>query len=439
MELGRYRVIAELARGGMGIVHLARMRGPGGFEKLVVVKQLKPELAKEEAFQAMFLDEARLAARLSHRNIVQTNEVGCDGGDYFMALELLEGCSLHQARRRVAIPLRLGLRVLAGVLAGLHHAHEQRDDEGRPLGIVHRDVSPQNVFLTYDGQVKLLDFGVAKSKGRSYETKAGVLKGSVGYMSPDHVSGSTIDRRADVFAAGLLLREMLVGDRFWGDLDDVDVVKKLIVGDLPPFPDAASIPPALRAICEKAMMPRRADRYATAAEMREAIEAWLDENDPRGSLGELGAILERAFAAERASFRALAKRAPQAAFDATVPAMIDPTSLPSSVLVTDVTAEPMPLVRKNARRRTLGSLAAIALVVLGAAALGVSGVVPVASPPAALAAATPAPPPIAPARGAEEPAAVVAAVAIPAITPAELPEPDDATELPPNPYEDPAD
>jgi len=163
-------LLAELARGGMGVVHLAEVRGPGGFEKLVVVKELKAELADDAVYTAMFLDEARLAARLSHRHIVQTNEVGCENGRYFMALELLEGGSLHQIRAKLglrAIPTNVGVRVLVAVLDALHHAHEQTDADGAPLGVVHRDVSPQNVFLTFDGGVKLIDFGVAKSKDRA--------------------------------------------------------------------------------------------------------------------------------------------------------------------------------------------------------------------------------------------------------------------------------
>jgi serine/threonine protein kinase len=188
-------LLAELARGGMGIVHLAEARGPGGFEKLVVVKELKAELTDDPVYCAMFLDEARLAARLSHRHIVQTNEVGCERGRYFMALELLEGGSLHQIRTKLglrALPSLVSVRILVAVLDALDHAHELTDAEGASLGVVHRDVSPQNVFLTFDGGVKLIDFGVAKSKDRrgAAITRVGVVKGSVPFMSPDHVDGS---------------------------------------------------------------------------------------------------------------------------------------------------------------------------------------------------------------------------------------------------------
>ncbi len=299
----------------MGIVHLAEVRGPGGFEKLVVVMELKAELADDAVYTAMFLDEARLAARLSHRHIVQTNEVGCEAGRYFMALELLEGGSLHQIRAKLglrALPTNIGVRVLVAVLDALDHAHEQTDAEGTPLGVVHRDVSPQNIFLTFDGGVKLIDFGVAKSKDRAGAavTRVGVVKGSVPYMSPDHVDGSAIDRRADVFAVGILLRELLTGERLWGDADDLTILKRLILRDLPAFPASATdTPPALRSIVERAMAPRRDARFPTAATMRDALEAYLAEHDPRGSLDDLGDWLAANLAAERVAFGAMVKKA----------------------------------------------------------------------------------------------------------------------------------
>lgn len=394
-KLGRHHLIAQLARGGMGIVWLARSEGPFGFEKLAVVKELKPALASDPTYREMFLEEARLAARLDHPNIVQTHEVGSEGERLYMTLELLEGCSLHDAKKKIdgGIPVRLALRVLSDVLSALHHAHEQ--------GIVHRDVSAQNVFLTYDGRVKLLDFGVAKARspGRP-ETKVGVLKGSIPYMSPDHADGGTIDRRADVFAVGVHLRELITGDRLWGDLDDVSVLRKLVTRELPAFPTDSRIPQQLRAIAERAMAPRRGDRYATALEMREAIEDYLAETDPRGTLAELGVMLERSLSGERAAFRALVKchksaMATQTAYAATVPSAPDPITLPSDDLVTDPSAA-----REEPRSR-IGLVALTAALALAVAAglFGLTSSVPV---PAAVAALPPSPvsAPIAPAAAA---------------------------------------
>src|SRR5262245_6719974 len=202
--LGKYRLIAEIAHGGMGVVYLAMVQGPGGFNKLVVVKELKPELVEEPAFLTMFLDEARLAARLNHANIVQTNEIGSDGNRYFMAMDYLDGYSLDRVRRRarkigVQLPVPMQLRIICAMLAGLEYAHHLTDFDGTPLSIVHRDVSPQNVFVTFDGQVRLLDFGIAKAAGAMHETVAGVLKGKVSYMAPEQARGQKVDARADVF------------------------------------------------------------------------------------------------------------------------------------------------------------------------------------------------------------------------------------------------
>ena len=389
VDLGRYRLVAELARGGMGIIHLAEARGPGGFEKLVVVKELKRELAEDPVYTAMFLEEARLAARLTHRNIVQTHEVGCEEGRYFMALELLEGGSLHQIREKLglsALPTNLGLRVLAEVLAALHHAHELTDANGDSLGVVHRDVSPQNVFLTFDGDVKLIDFGVAKSLDRRGPsvTRVGVVKGSVPYMSPDHVDGSRIDRRADVFAVGVILREMLVGERLWGDVDDLTMLRRLIARDLPAFPASVEVAASLRAIVDKAMAPRRDDRFPTAAAMHDAIELYLAAFDPRGSLDDLGVWLGRTLEEERAAFREIVRqgRVRMNTTRAATAATHQPVWLPSCELMTRFSGPPLlpalppPLpvtLRRTYRLRFAGAGAgALFVVALGLAALGLS-------------------------------------------------------------------
>lgn len=329
----------------MGIVHLAEARGPGGFEKLVVIKELKPELEGDPVYAAMFLDEARLAARLSHRHIVQTNEVGCSRGRYFMALELLEGGSLQQIRAKLglrSLPLPLGLRILVAVLDALEHAHALTDDEGASLGVVHRDVSPQNVFVTFSGEVKLIDFGVAKSRGRrgaAAVTRVGVVKGSVPYMSPDHVDGSVIDRRADVFAVGVLLREMLLGERLWEDVDDLGILRALIAKDLPAFPERDDVPSRLRAIAVRAMAPARDDRFASAAAMRDALRTYLTETDTGGSLEDLGPWLSQALAEERVAFQKLV-RASRAATAPVAGHTKSQVWLPSSELQTRYSGPP---------------------------------------------------------------------------------------------------
>lgn len=178
--IGKYHLLATLGRGGMAEVFLAVIQGPAGFSKLVVLKELRPELSSEPEFLSMFLDEARLAARLQHPNVVQTNEVGHEGSRHFIAMEYLDGQPLSRvlSRMRGQLPLPLHLRVLSETLAALHYAHELRDFDGTPLAVVHRDVTPHNVFVTYDGEVKLVDFGIAKATDSSTETRTGVLKGA---------------------------------------------------------------------------------------------------------------------------------------------------------------------------------------------------------------------------------------------------------------------
>lgn len=305
-DLGKYRLIAELARGGMGIVYLALARGPGGFNKLLVLKELKPDLTDDESFVTMFLDEARLTARLSHPNIVQTFEVGSEGNRPFLAMEYLEGQSLSAVRMRMTrtrrpIALDAHLRVLAAVLGGLHYAHELEDYDGTPLGVVHRDVSPHNVFLTYDWQVKLLDFGIAKAVDASQETRSGVLKGKVSYMAPEQAVGEKVDRRADVFSVGVMLWEAAVGRRMWKKgMGDAAILTTLTTRGLPDPREAnPEVPEALAKVCIKATARLADDRYATAAAMQADLEAYLTTLDPPTSARDCAHLMASLFDEER--------------------------------------------------------------------------------------------------------------------------------------------
>src|SRR5271170_1756872 len=253
--LRKYRLIAEIGRGGMADVFLAVVQGPAGFNKLVVIKKTRPELAQDPEFLAMFLDEARLAARLNHPNVVQTTEVGQDGERYFIAMEYLDGQPLNRIRARApaAFTTPMQVRVLADTLAGLHHAHELCDFDGTQLGVVHRDATPQNVFVTYDGLVKVVDFGIAKAVDSSSETRTGVVKGKVTYMAPEQARGERVDRRADIFAAGVMLWEGVAGRRMWKGIPELTVVHELINGKLPSIREAVpEVSDGLAKICERA-------------------------------------------------------------------------------------------------------------------------------------------------------------------------------------------
>ena len=241
-SFGKYRLIAELGHGGMADVFLAVQAGPAGsnFRKLSVIKRLRQNLVEEPEFVEMLIDEARIAARLNHPNVVQTNEVGEFGTQYFIAMEYLDGQPLHRIQRRSAQRVKDGkppalrpehqIVILMDALAGLHHAHELADYDGSPLQIVHRDVTPQNIFVTYEGQVKVVDFGIAKAAGRASETRQGVVKGKIRYMAPEQAIGGTVDCRADTFAMGILLWEVVTGQRLWKDFDDLEIVRQLIEG-----------------------------------------------------------------------------------------------------------------------------------------------------------------------------------------------------------------
>ncbi len=305
--LGKYQLIAEIARGGMGVVYLAMVQGPGGFNKLVVVKELKPELVEEPAFLTMFLDEARLAARLNHPNIVQTNEVGNDGDRYFMAMDYLDGRGLDQVRRRsktagfgLSVPMHL--RVMCDMLSGLEYAHRLSDFDGSPLHIVHRDISPQNVFVTFDGQVKLLDFGIAKAADSMHQTHAGVVKGKVSYMSPEQGRGWKVDARADVFSAGVMLWEALTGKRMRDGKNDQEKLWALVSEDVP---RASSIKPWVPAeldkICARAMAWNRDDRYPSAGAMQYDLERYLAASGSNVSAREVGTCVSELFHDDRAS------------------------------------------------------------------------------------------------------------------------------------------
>jgi eukaryotic-like serine/threonine-protein kinase len=309
--LGKYQLIAEIARGGMGVVYLAMVQGVAGFHKLAVVKELRPELVEEPAFLTMFLDEARLTARLSHPNIVQTNEVGNDGDRYFLAMEYLEGRCLDHVRRRaksVGHQLAAGmqLHIISEMLAGLDHAHRLADFDGTPLQIVHRDVSPQNVFVTFSGHVKLLDFGIAKASDSSQDTRVGILKGKVAYMSPEQARGHKVDARADVFSAGVMLWEAITGRRLWNSQRDDEKLWALVAGDLPRASSVnPTVPSELDSICARAMAWNRDERYQSAGDFQRHLEHYIAGVGAVVNPGDLGAYVSGLFREDRARASAL--------------------------------------------------------------------------------------------------------------------------------------
>ena len=317
LNFGKYRLIASIGHGGMADVFLAVSSGPAGFSKLQVIKQLRPVLADEPELRTMFLDEARLAARLNHKNVVQTNEVGVEDDTYFIAMEYLDGQPLsrvlHHARKTGhPFPMTAQLRVLCEMLGGLHYAHELTDYDGTPLNIVHRDVTPQNVFLTYDGQVKLVDFGIAKAEGRESETKAGVIKGKIAYMAPEQAfaahTQAPVDRRADVYAAGVMLWEAIAGRRLFKGLGDAKMLAELIKGAPKIEEVVPDVAPELARISALALARDPKSRYASAADLKADLERFLAGTSERVTPEELGAMTSDMFAEQRAEMRTILDR-----------------------------------------------------------------------------------------------------------------------------------
>jgi serine/threonine protein kinase len=289
---GRYRDIASLGRGGMGDVHLCV--GLTGENKLVVIKRLRSALASDADFLQTFLDEARTAACLHHANIAQTQEVGFDGHCYFIAREYLDGQPMSELIRRTSstggLPLAMQLRVLCDALGGLHHAHEQKAPDGTGLDIVHGDFSPSNIFVLYDGTVKVVDFGIAKTaySGRS---KADIFKGKIRYIAPEHYASCPIDRRADIYSAGVILWEAATQRRMGNGLGDLVFAQRVAAGDIPlPSSIEPGVPKRLEAICMRALAVRPEDRYATAAAFRAEIVSFLADLSEPLSAHDVGSL-----------------------------------------------------------------------------------------------------------------------------------------------------
>jgi serine/threonine protein kinase len=280
-RLGKYEIIKRLATGGMAEIFLARVSGLPGFQKMVVIKRILPQLATKTDFVEMFLDEARIAATLQHPNVVQMYDVGVVDGNYFIAMEYLHGEDVRSLSRMVhrqdkKLPLEHALNILIGVSSGLHYAHEKVGFDGRPLEIVHRDVTPQNVIVTYDGAVKLLDFGIAKASNRFGETRFGTLKGKVPYMSPEQCRGEPLDRRSDIFSLGIMLYELTLGKRLYQGKSDFEVLKQIVEGTVTkPSELDKDYPKPLEEIVMRALEKEKDKRYQTARDIQADLESMV--------------------------------------------------------------------------------------------------------------------------------------------------------------------
>ena len=303
-RFGRYEVIAELAKGGMGVVYLARQSKEAGFQRLFAVKTLHPHLAEDESFVDMLRDEARIAARLHHPNVVPIVDLGSQDGMYYAVMEYVEGVSLAALLRRSPKerPVRLLVPIFLDALEGLHAAHTLTDDAGKPLNLIHRDISPQNILIGLDGAARITDFGIAKAEARATSTQPGVFKGKIAYIAPEQLDDANepkVDRRADIFSLGATLWTALTGQRLFRGSSDASTIRNILGKDVAKPSEVGLKPPVeLDSICLKALEREPDRRYATAQAMADALREIAIEQGLLGSRAEVAEWMASKFTAD---------------------------------------------------------------------------------------------------------------------------------------------
>ncbi|MBA3819310.1 MAG: serine/threonine protein kinase, partial [Deltaproteobacteria bacterium] len=289
----------QIAVGGMAEIHLAKTRGIAGFEKYVALKMIHPNFAEDEQFIQMLVDEAKIAVQLTHGNIAQTFDLGRVGDTYYITMEYVDGADLYKILRRSSeqdmdMPLDVCAFIGKEVASALDHAHRKRDNFGKNLGIVHRDVSPQNVLVSYAGEVKLVDFGIAKATMKARQTAVGVIKGKYYYMSPEQASGEQIDHRSDIFSAGIVLYELITGQMLYLEEDLQKLLDMARQADIaPPSTLRKGVPPQLERIVMHALARNAADRYQNAGDFANDLERFLHAYSPVFTAGKIAALIRR--------------------------------------------------------------------------------------------------------------------------------------------------
>jgi len=313
-DFGRYRIVDPIGSGGMGAIYRARLVGPMGFEKWVAIKVIHPQSARDSGAARMFLDEMRVASRLQHTNVCSVLDFGVEAGELYLVMEYLDGVSLARVVDEAGrLPPELASRIVADAARGLHAAHELRDASGERLGVVHRDVSPQNIVIVRDGTVKVLDFGVAAARGRLSDTRSDQVKGKLAYMAPEHASKQPVDRRADVWALGVVLWEASVGERLFAADNDVQTLTRLVHEPIPrPSARVPSYPAMLETIVMRALERDPVERTPTAAALADELEKFLyGTGEPFGAVQVAGWLAEHVtIPAPVAADAPLAPRAP---------------------------------------------------------------------------------------------------------------------------------
>jgi tRNA A-37 threonylcarbamoyl transferase component Bud32 len=453
-RIDRYDLVAEIASGGMATVFLANLSGVGGFRRFVAIKRLHPHLAREQEFVEMFLDEARLAAGIHHPHVVPILEVGASERGYYLVMEYIEGDTLARLLARAAtsgnrLPASIGTRIIVEMLAGLHAAHELRDEHNNPTELVHRDVSPQNILVGIDGTTRITDFGVARAASRLSATRAGQLKGKIAYMAPEQAMGdATVDRRADVFSSGIVLWEVLAARRLFKAENEAATLSRVISEPIPDIREInPRIDPDVAAIVMTALQRDRDARYPTCQDFADDLEAAAQAAGALATSREVAAyvtgVIGQEIAQQREAVRAwLARSEPSQA----IPDVADPghASVPpsrSSAPMMGVSGEKSgmmatqqhldaPFGRRRSKTPIVIAVAAIiGFAVVGLLALAFGSGHPSEPPQHGPVAAAPAPVPV-PTTGAVEPAsgdttakpgAAPGAARLPAVSPSSLP------------------
>ncbi len=319
-RFGQYEILEKIASGGMAELYKAKRTGVEGFQKIVAIKKILPHLAEDEAFVTMFADEAKLAAQLNHPNIIHIYDLGkIQAGGYFIAMEYVDGRDLRALQQAAAssgvpLPVPLAVYIASKVASALDYAHRRRDAEGRELNIVHRDVSPQNILIAYEGDIKLCDFGIAKAASKASKTQSGALKGKIQYMSPEQAWGRPIDRRSDLFSLGVVLHELLTGERLFRGDTDINVLEKVRSAEVTaPSRSNPEVPQNLDAVVLKALAKEPDDRYANASDLLRDLDSVLYSYTPAPGSADIAIYLHRLQAEEGAMAEAKAREALEAA------------------------------------------------------------------------------------------------------------------------------
>ncbi len=323
-QYGKYLLLDRIAVGGMAEIFLARQMGPEGFEKTVVLKRIRPHLGDKKSFVRMFLNEAKLAAQLTHPNIIQIHDLGkvsdpsAAENSYFIAMEYLFGRDMRRVMPKaeaqgIAFPIVYACKIASQVLEGLFYAHQKADVQGRPLGIVHRDVTPENIFVSFDGGVKVLDFGIAKAANQVEMTRAGEIKGKLSYMSPEQCMGKPLDHRSDIFSLGVVLYEWVTGFKLFTGESDVAVLKSITDGKIyKPSYFKPDVPEQIEQILMRALEKEPEQRYQSAWEMQYDLDEFLANNEFTPSNQHLATFMKQLFTDEMDAERARVSGPPEA-------------------------------------------------------------------------------------------------------------------------------